>query len=675
VLSTSSVTESWGERVARRRPWVSVATYVVLFVVAYAAAFALRFDFEVDSLRARQLLVTLPILVPVRLIVFWRWGMFRLYWHHVGFRDLIGLQTAVTLSSLLFVVVLYFVGLGYNMPRSVFIIDWVLTIFFCGGVMYATRYVREMRPRFEPAVGRRTLLVGAGAGAEQLLRHTQHNREHDLSIVWIVDDDPSTHTQLLHGVPVLGSTRDMARLAMRFRIELVVITVQHATKEQMRDLVERCSATGVEYKILPSLAEMLSGPTPGGQLREVRIEDLLGRQPVSLDLGPVAREVTGRTILITGAAGSIGSELARQLAAFRPARLILFERAETPLYFVNLEITRAHPQIDVVAAMGDVTDANRVEGVIASYHPDYVFHAAAYKHVPMLEANIREAARNNVLGTRNVASSAARHDVRKFVLISTDKAVNPTSIMGATKRIAERILLASSMCRKASTDFRVVRFGNVLGSDGSVIPLFQRQLAAGQPLTVTHPDVRRYFMTIPEAVQLVLQAAVLPEAAARISMLEMGEPVRILYLAEQMIRLSGLTPYKDVPIVFTGLRPGEKLDEELTSNVEATMPTVVEKIRLVHTDEGNVETLAYGLDRIETVVAAGTDQDVRQTIQALVPEYTEFAPRVPLADIEVPLGTTGTAVAVRRAPAPVVAPVGKPLEPSLTPAVNVARAS
>jgi len=652
---------------------VSVATNVILFALAYFTAYALRFDFELDSFRTWQFLVTLPLLVPVRLIVFWRWGMFRLYWHHVGFRDLVGLQGAVTLSSLLFVVVLYFVGVGYNMPRSVFIIDWVLTIFFCGGVMFATRYVREMR--LEPTAGRRTLLVGAGSGAEQLLRQTQHTRGHDLTIVGIVDDDPSTHTQLLHGAPVLGSTRDLARLVARFRIELVVITVQHATKEQMRDLVDRCSATGVEYKILPSLAEMLSGPTPGGRLREVRIEDLLGRQPVSLDLGPVAREISGRTILITGAAGSIGSELARQLAAFRPGRLILFERAETPLYFINLEITRSHPQIEVIPALGDVTDGNRVEHVFARYRPDFVFHAAAYKHVPMLETNIREAVRNNVLGTRNVAESAIRHDVRKFVLISTDKAVNPSSVMGATKRIAERLLLASTLCRKASTEFRIVRFGNVLGSDGSVIPLFQRQLTAGQPLTVTHPEVRRYFMTIPEAVQLVLQAAVLPEAAARISMLEMGEPVRILYLAEQMIRLSGLTPYKDVPIVFTGLRPGEKLDEELTSDVEATMPTVVEKIRLVNTDEVNAELLAYGLDRMDGLVSIGTEQEIREAILALVPEYAEFTPRAPLSDVEVPIGSTGATAAIRRAAPPIVAPLGSPVDSVKAPAVNVARAS
>jgi FlaA1/EpsC-like NDP-sugar epimerase len=676
VLFATSRTDGRPQRSARHRPWVNVATHAILVVLAYLTAFVLRFDTDFTSFRAWQFLGTLPVLLPIRLAVFWQCGIFRLYWRHVGFRDLLGLQSAVTLSSLLFVVALYFVGKLQGMPRSVFIIDWGLTIFFCGGVMVASRYMREMRPRFEPATGRRTLLVGAGAGAEQLLRQVQHDREHDLSIIGLVDDDPSTHTQLLHGVPVLGSTRDMPSLVARFRLELVVITVQHATKDQMRTLVERCAATGIEYKILPSLSEMLTGPSPNGRLRDVRIEDLLGRQPISLDLASVSREVTGRSILITGAAGSIGSELARQLATFRPSRLILFERAETPLYFINLEITRAHPYIDVVPAMGDVTDADRVEDVFARYRPDFVFHAAAYKHVPMLETNVREAARNNVVGTRHVVANAVRQNVRKFVLISTDKAVNPSSVMGATKRIAERILLGPSSWRDAKTEFRVVRFGNVLGSDGSVIPLFQRQLAAGQPLTVTHPEARRYFMTIPEAVQLVLQAAVLPEAAGRISMLEMGEPVRILYLAEQMIRLSGLAPYKDVPIVFIGLRPGEKLDEELTSNVEATMPTVVEKIRLVNTNEVDGEMFAYGLARIDALLADGTDEEVRGAIRALVPEYWESVPRVPFTDVEVPLNGSAPAVTNGRSPArtmesPGLGTVVGPIETG----INVARAS
>jgi FlaA1/EpsC-like NDP-sugar epimerase len=635
LLSDIAFPELPYRRLAHRPQWVSFAIHATLIALAFLAAFALRFDFALPAEYVDQLRIALPLLLVVRLLVFHQTGLFRAYWQHVGSRDLINLLTAVSVSSLLFVVVLFFAGRLDGMPRSVLIIDWVLVIFFCGGVRFATRYVWEARPRAQSGTGRRTLLIGAGAGAELLLRQTQHERDGDLFVIGMVDDDPSAQDRLLHGVPVLGLTHEIARLVTRFRIELLVITVQHATKDEMRDLVDRCAATGVEYKILPSLTELLSAPMAGGRLREVRIEDLLGRQPVQLDLAPVSRDVAGRTILITGAAGSIGSELARQLAGFRPARLILFERAESPLYFVTLEITRAYPELQVVPVIGDVTDRERVEQVFARFEPDYVFHAAAYKHVPMLETNVREAVRNNVFGTRQIVASAVRHNVNKVVLISTDKAVNPSSVMGATKRIAERILLSARLRTKQTTEFRIVRFGNVLGSDGSVIPLFRRQLSAGQPLTVTHPEVRRYFMTIPEAVQLVLQASLLPEAAGRVAMLEMGEPVRILYLAEQMIRLSGLVPYKDVPIVFTGLRPGEKLDEELTSDIEATIPTVVEKIRLVQTDVVDPDAVEHGLERLAAAVAVGRDHEVREALRAFVPEYRESAPHPPFADADV----------------------------------------
>jgi FlaA1/EpsC-like NDP-sugar epimerase len=677
VLSHNAVSEIPQKALSRHRRWVALGIHSALIALAFLIAFGLRFDFELTPSATHVFWTTLPLLLVIRLAIFARAGLFRMFWRHASLRDLIDLQTAVTLGSLLFAFVLFVSGRLEGMPRSVLILEWMLTIFLCGGVRLAARFTSEVRPRFQPLTGRRTLLIGSGPGAETLLRRAQQERDSDLLIVGLVDDDPSTHDLLLHGIPVLGAMSDLQRLVSRFHIELLVITVHEATKDRMRELVDRCAATNVEYKILPSLSELLAGPTSGGRLREVRIEDLLGRQPISLDLASVRREVAGRTILITGAAGSIGSELARQLATFRPARLILFERAETPLYFVNLEITRAHPEITVVPAMGDVTDAERVEQVFAQHRPDYVFHAAAYKHVPMLEANVREAVRNNVFGTRQVATCAVRHGARKFVLISTDKAVNPSSVMGATKRIAERILLGSPWLANTTTEFRVVRFGNVLGSDGSVIPVFQRQMAAGQPLTVTHPEVRRYFMTIPEAVQLVLQAAVLPEAAGRIAMLEMGEPVRILYLAEQMIRLSGLTPYKDVPIVFTGLRAGEKLDEELMSNVEATIPTVIEKIRLVDTDECDGEALADGLDRIGAMLAQGREQDVRDSIHLLVPEFYEVSPRPPFADVEVPLRDTRSPVADRWAPgrAAPLPGLGPAIDSPIIPPPDVARAS
>src|SRR5437588_348554 len=389
-------------------------------------------------------------------------------------------------------------------------------------------------------------------------------------------------------VPLPGGTERLGELVGRFQVELLAIAIPSASGEVMRRIVARCSETGVECKILPPLQDLLaSGPLQLRHLREVRINDLLGRDAVNLDLGAMEREFRGRCVLITGAGGSIGSELARQVARFHPRRIVLFERAESPLYFIYREVSEACPGAEIVPALASVTNADRLQEIFETCRPDYVFHAAAYKHVPMLEANVLEGVWNNVVGTLRTARCAARNGVGKFVLISTDKAVNPTSILGATKRVAERIVLELPAYRDAGTDFRVVRFGNVLGSDGSVLPLFNKQLAAGGPLTVTHPEVKRYFMTIPEAVQLVLAAATLPEAERRIAILEMGRQVRILDLAEQLIRLSGFVPYQDIHIKFVGLRPGEKLREELVAAGERTVPTSVDKIRLIERDDGD----------------------------------------------------------------------------------------
>jgi len=351
---------------------------------------------------------------------------------------------------------------------------------------------------------------------------------------------------------------------------------------------------------LPPLQDLLaSGPLQVRHLRDVQINDLLGRDAVKLDLGAMERELGGRCVLITGAGGSIGSELARQVARFRPRRIVLLERAESPLYFIHREVSEACPGAEVIPALASVTNADRLQEIFETCRPDYVFHAAAYKHVPLLE----------------------RNGVGKFVLISTDKAVNPTSILGATKRVAERIVLELPAYRDAGTDFRVVRFGNVLGSDGSVLPLFNKQLAAGGPLTVTHPEVKRYFMTIPEAVQLVLAAATLPEAVRRIAILEMGRQVRILDLAEQLIRLSGFVPYQDIHIKFVGLRPGEKLREELVAAGERTVPTSVDKIRLIERDDGDGVLLGRDLRQLLAVAASCDHRHVAAALSTLVPEY------------------------------------------------------
>lgn len=598
------------------------AVHMALVPLAYFCAFALRFDFDVPPRFLGIFWVTVPLLLLVRMAAFHAFGLLRGYWRHVGARDLTRLVVACTLGSLAFVAATYLVQQLDRLPRSVILLEWLLILFLSGGIRFVARYAREGRLWMKRRAGRRTLVIGAGDAAEQLLRQVIRGGHQTMHVVGLVDDDPDTHGMLLHGVRVWGTIDDIPRLTLRHEIELLVIGIPSASGDQMRRIVDRCRQTGVDFKILPPLDELVDGRVDAAEVRDVQIEDLLGREPVNLDLERIEQDLAGKSVLVTGGAGSIGSELARQIARFGPKRLVLLERAESPLYFVHLEISRSRPNIDVVPVIANITNRGRLEEVFDTYEIDYVFHAAAYKHVPMMEASVVEALWNNVVGTLRVAETAAHHGVAKFVLISTDKAVNPTSLMGATKRIAERIVLELPWLRSSATDFRAVRFGNVLGSDGSVVPLFKRQLAEGGPLTVTHPDVERYFMTIPEAVQLVLSAAALPEAASRICMLEMGKPVRILDLAEQLIRLSGLVPYRDVQIAFMGLRPGEKLQEELVACNETTVATSVEKIRVVENNGTDGVAFQTALERLQTLLTQDDQSMLLAQVMTLVPEYS-----------------------------------------------------
>lgn len=607
-----------------RRP-VVLALHLLLLPIGYYAAFAVRFDFSVPEEYLRLFWRTVPYVVGFRLAAFAVFGLFHGWWRHAGMSDLVQLVKAATVSSGLLVVVLFMSGdlQGLEtapMPRSVLVLDWITALLLFGGIRFAVRAFRERRLiRWRPASGKRTLIIGAGAAAERLLRESQRDGESQLCPVVIVDDDPDKLGMRLHGVPVVGTSAVLGEVAARHGIELVVIAIPSATRREMRSVVDACLAAGVDFKIVPSLRELLDGRARLGQIRDVEIDDLLGREAIQLDPGSL-EEFENRTVLVTGGAGSIGSELARQVAGLGVRRVVLLDQSESPLYFTHLELQAAHPDLSVVPIVADVTDSAAIETVFMRHRPDVVFHAAAYKHVPLMEENPIEAVRNNVLGTLSVAQAAARFGASRFVLISTDKAVYPSSVMGATKRVAEQIVLGWPALRRSSTDFRAVRFGNVLGSDGSVIPLFKRQLDANRPLTVTHPEVTRYFMTIPEAVQLVLQAAALPEAGGRITMLEMGEPVRIVELAENLVRLSGLEPYVDVPIVFTGLRPGEKLHEDLMSDVEATVPTSVGKVRIVQTCEPEPDALASGIDGLAAAAAVGSHADVLAALRALLPE-------------------------------------------------------
>ena len=597
---------------------------IALIPLAYLLAFALRFDFNIPAVELAHFRATVPYLLGIRFLTFQGFGLHQGYWRHVGLRDLADLLLAVTLSSALFVSALALLQLWQGMPRSVFILDWVFMIFLSGGIRFAARTLSERRLSLASPEGTRTLIIGAGEAGEQLLRQTLHDPRSAMHVVGLIDDNPDAHGRTLHGVSVLGGVEQLKPLVAAHDVALLVIAIRSATGEQTRRIVDHCRETGVAFKIIPSLDELLARRATIADLRDLQIEDLLGRDPVKLDLEQVQRDLAGKSVLVTGGAGSIGSELARQIAGYGPARLVLLERAESPLYFIQLEVARLFPDIEVVPFIASVTNPDRLEEVFTKYRPDYVFHAAAYKQVPMLEANVTEAVWNNVFGTLRVAECAALHGVERFVMISTDKAVNPTSILGATKRIAERIVLELPALRESGTDFRVVRFGNVLGSDGSVVPVFKRQIRSGGPVRVTHPDVKRYFMTILEAVQLVLQAATVPEAAKRIAILEMGQPARILDLAEQLIRLAGLVPHRDIQIVFTGLRPGEKLNEELVGDGEATVPTSVEKIRVVEWNSTRGCAVEPGLERLLAALARGGSDDLLAAVSALVPEYVPW---------------------------------------------------
>ena len=608
----------------RHRRAMVLALHLLLIPAGYFLAFLLRFDFSVRQMGYYELVFwqTMPVVLGVRAVAFGAFGIYRGSWRYVGMSDLAALAKAVIVSSVVSLAILYFTGLLKSYPRSVVALDFAVAMMLFGGMRFVVRmFLDESATPFgrrddgEPAI-----VIGAGNAGERLVRELRRSREARVTPVAIIDDDAGKRGTSLHGVPVAGTTDELAEAARRTGARVAIIAIPSAGREQMVRIVDRCRAAGLECKIVPSLPELLSGTARLEQLREVQIEDLLGRGAVELDLSAARGQFEGKVVMVTGGAGSIGSELARQVAALRPARLVLVEQAESPLYFVDLEIRDAHPDLEVVPVVADVTDRARMGEVFVAERPHFVFHAAAYKHVPLMEHNVGEAVRNNVLGTLTVAEAAARWGAERFVLISTDKAVRPSSVMGATKRIAERIVLGWPSLVKSGTDFRAVRFGNVLGSAGSVIPLFRQQLAAGGPLTVTHPDVTRYFMTIPEAARLVLTAATLPEAAGRISMLEMGEAVRITDLAENLIRLSGLRLGVDVEVKYTGLRPGEKLVEELMSDVEATVPTGANKIRVVQTDESDAAVVKAGVAALVAGAASGDAREILETIGELVPE-------------------------------------------------------
>ncbi len=598
----------------RWRRLVVIWLHMAAVVAANYAAFALRFDGAIPPHAVDVWVDWIFVLVLVRGLVFVPFRLYEGLWRYVSIYDARNIAVSVTISSALFFGIVRGIAGVTAYPRSIYILDSLILVLVLCGLRLARRVYRELG-HVEP---RKSVLVyGAGDAGEMVVRDMRNNPFYGYQPVGFVDDDPRKKGTRIHGVRVLGGRERLGEILEKTRPDEVLIAMPQAGVEARRAIVRALEPFKVQITTLPNLSDLLDGSVAVDQIRNLAVEDLLERDPINLDKGPVERLIKGRRVLVTGAAGSIGSELCRQILDFDPAELVLLERYENGLFTISGELGRSHPGAPVSPVIADVCDSNRIAEVLAIHRPDIVFHAAAHKHVPLMELNPCEAVKNNVLGTRCVARAARRAGVPRFVLISTDKAVNPSSVMGATKRAAEFVV--QDMNSRGSTCFITVRFGNVLGSNGSVVPTFLEQIRRGGPVTVTHPDMRRFFMLIPEAVSLVLHAATLGKGG-EVFVLQMGEQVKLVDMARNLIRLSGYVPEDDIPIVFTGLRPGEKLSEELVAVDEVAGPSGMQKITLVR-PKAAPRDLDRRVSELGMAAARGDKDGIVKLLRDIVPTF------------------------------------------------------
>ncbi|MBL0225538.1 MAG: polysaccharide biosynthesis protein [Geobacteraceae bacterium] len=593
---------------------------VAMIAIAFSMAFLLRFDFHIPVNERELFLKGLCIVLITKPAVFLCLGFYRNIWRYASIQDAVKIIKAVSLSSVIAAFVIAFYNHFAPFPRSIIVLDWFLLLTLVSASRLAWRLWRDTSQTSKQVKGRRALIVGAGKAGSLLLQEFRRMQVCAYDIIGFVDDDQQKQGMYLNDVPVIGTQEDIQALVKKFGIEEIIIAIPSVRGMALRTIVERCSKAGVCFKTVPSIGEIIDGNISISQIKDVEIDDLLGRPPVVLDERSIGNYLTNMTVLVSGAAGSIGSEICRQVARFMPERLIILDHAETPLFYIERELRAKHPGMRIIPALCDIRNKEKIEMVFAEFNLDVVFHAAAYKHVSIMEDNPMEAVSNNIGGTRIMADAANRFGVRDFVMISTDKAVNPTNVMGASKRVAE--IYVQALSRRSATNFSTVRFGNVLGSNGSVIPLFMEQIRKGGPVTVTDPAVVRYFMTIPEAAQLVLQAGCLGKGG-EIFVLDMGEPVRIINLAEELIKLSGLIPYEDIDVVFTGLRPGEKLFEELLIAGEGIMPTIHEKIRIAAAVAKNLDVVNTELNHL---LQRAKEADIAGIVKCLHRMVTDFTP-------------------------------------------------
>ena len=590
----------------------------VLISLALCGAFLLRFDFAIPHEQVDLFWECLLVVMIVKPLVFGVTGFYNSLWRYASLQDAVELLKGVTLSSVLAVSAVFFLRQFTPIPRSIFVLDWFLLFALLAASRLLWRIWRETYVVSRSCEGPRTLIVGAGEAGSLLLKEIRRQPHAAYSVCGFIDDDPHKKGMKLHGVPVLGAAKQLKSLIVANEVEDVIIAMPSADGKTIRTIIDSCKNANVTFKTLPSIGDLIDGTLTISQIKNVEIEDLLGREPVLLDRDLIGGYLTGKRVLVSGAGGSIGSEICRQVAQFGPEKLILLEQAETPLYEIEKELVARFPSVRMLPLVADVRDRDKVMMAFEEFAPEVVFHAAAYKHVPMMEYNPAQAVLNNVFGSRNIADAAHQFKARNLVMISTDKAVNPTNVMGATKRAAEIYIQALS--RASSTKFTTVRFGNVLGSNGSVIPLFKEQIAKGGPVTVTDKRIIRYFMTIPEATQLVLQAGSMG-SGSEILVLDMGDPVRIIDLAEELIRLSGLTPYEDIDIVVTGLRPGEKLFEELLIDGEGILETDHKKIKVLAPVSIEMQPVRDELDLLYEAARSNSVHELVESLKRLVPEF------------------------------------------------------
>ena len=595
------------------------------FAFAGFLAFELRYDFLLPANYSRPMEVALCVWVAVKLGAFIGGKLDRGGWRYTSAHDAVRIVLVNSAGSILGGSVILLLLGPWGIPRSVFILDWLLSCLFTlgGRLMVRELFTTRRFKRGTEGDRTRTLIYGAGSAGLALLWELQQNNSLICDVIGIVDDDPRKVGLVLDGKRVMGMGNALEALVQKHNIKRVLIAIPSATGAQMVRILKLATDAKVEYKMVPSLGELVQGADLGKQIREVAVEDLLGRKPVQLDLDRIRERIQGRIVMVTGAAGSIGSEICRQIATFRPLAIVGFDQAETPLFYIEREMAKNFPYITFYPEIGSITSRGTLKRVMQHYHPSILYHAAAYKHVPLMERHVFAAVETNIFGTWNVARAASEHGVDDFVMISTDKAVRPTSMMGATKRTAE--LLIRMLQMESATKYVAVRFGNVLGSNGSVVPIFKEQIAAGGPVTVTHPEMTRYFMTIPEAAQLVLQAFSIGKGG-EVFVLEMGEPVKIADLAKNLILLSGLQPERDIEIQFTGLRPGEKMFEELNLQDEHLIPTSHAKIRsYVGNHNPDAMQIKASLKHLQAIVEGQDVANLVLLLKELVPDYNPGA--------------------------------------------------